>query len=163
MKCVRCHQDNPSHAKFCLECGTPFTSTHETGPRGQSYADLQHALTEALEQQTATAEILRVIASAPTDVGPVFAIILDKAMILAGAQLGVLWRYEGDELFRALEVRGAGVESRTLWQQPQRLGRPFYYGPGPRSPVSAETRHGSCGDKKTPPEPYAQGVRPDGS
>jgi hypothetical protein len=30
-------------------------------PRGQSYADLQDALTESLEQQTATAEILRVI------------------------------------------------------------------------------------------------------
>jgi GAF domain-containing protein len=92
-------------------------------------------LTEALEQQTATAEILRVIASSPTDVGPVFATILDKAMILAGAQLGVLWRYEGDELFRAVEVRGAGPDSRTLWQQPQRLGRPFFRTSGPWKPA----------------------------
>jgi hypothetical protein len=64
-------------------------------------------LTEALEQRTATSEILRVIARSPTDVGPVFATIVDKAMALVGAQLGVLWRYEGDEVFRAVEVRGA--------------------------------------------------------
>src|SRR5262249_43441014 len=26
MKCPRCQQDNPSHAKFCLECATPFSA-----------------------------------------------------------------------------------------------------------------------------------------
>ena len=49
---------------------------------------------EALEQQTATGEILRVISRSPTDVGPVFATIVDKAMTLVGAQLGALMRYE---------------------------------------------------------------------
>ncbi len=135
MKCVRCHQDNPPHAKFCLDCGTPFTSTQETGPRGQPHADLQHALTAALEQQTATADILRVIASSPTDVGPVFATIVDKAMALVGAQLRALWRYEGDEVFRAVEVRGAGHELMTLLQKPQRFGRPFFQTSGPWKPA----------------------------
>jgi signal transduction histidine kinase len=86
---------------------------------------------EGLEQQTATADILRVIASSPTDVGPVFATILDKAMALVGAQLGVLWRYEGDELFRAVAVRGAGPTLRTLLQEPQRFGRPIFRASGP--------------------------------
>src|SRR5262245_9965404 len=89
---------------------------------------------EALEQQTATAEILRVIARSPTDVGPIFATILDKAMILVGAQLGTLMRYEGDELFRAVEVRGAGPETRAVLQEPQRFGRPFFRASGPWKP-----------------------------
>jgi two-component system, NtrC family, sensor kinase len=98
MKCVRCHQDNPSHAKFCLECGTPLTPTYETGPRGQSYADLQHALTEAQEQQTATAEILRVISSSPTDVQPVFNIIAESAARLCDAYDAWVARLDGDVL-----------------------------------------------------------------
>jgi hypothetical protein len=93
MKCVRCHQDNPSHAKFCLECGTPFTPTHETGPRGQSHADLQHALTESLEQQTATGEILDVISRSPTDLQPVFDAIAERAVRLCDALFGSVYRF----------------------------------------------------------------------
>ena len=92
-------------------------------------------LTETLEQQTATAEILRVISSSPTDVQPVFATILDKAMALVGAQLGALWRYDGDELFRAVEVRGAGPETRALLQEPLRFGRPLFRASGPWKPA----------------------------
>jgi two-component system, NtrC family, sensor kinase len=98
MKCPRCHQDNPPHAKFCLECGTPFTPTHETGPRGRSYADLQDALTESLEQQTATADILRVISSSPTDVQPVFAAMLRSAARLCDAFDATIFQVDGDGL-----------------------------------------------------------------
>ncbi len=97
---------------------------------------LAHAqVTEALEQQTATAEILRVIARSPTDIGPVFATILEKAMVLVGAQLGALLRYEGNELFRYVEIRGAGPETRALWQEPQRFGRPWFRSSGPWKPA----------------------------
>jgi GAF domain-containing protein len=58
-------------------------------------------LTEALEQQTATSEILRVISSSPTDLQPVFQTILDNAVRLCEAQNGAVFRFDG-EAFRAL-------------------------------------------------------------
>ena len=58
-------------------------------------------LTEALEQQTATSEILRVIASSPTDLQPVFQTILDNAVRLCDAQNGAVFRFDG-EVFRAV-------------------------------------------------------------
>jgi GAF domain-containing protein/CheY-like chemotaxis protein/HPt (histidine-containing phosphotransfer) domain-containing protein len=56
------------------------------------------ALTESLEQQTATSEILRVISSSPTDVQPVFDSIIHNAVQLCGARFGVLHRFDGQRV-----------------------------------------------------------------
>jgi GAF domain-containing protein len=60
-------------------------------------------LTEALEQQTATSEILGVIASSPTELQPVFNTILANAIRLCEAQNGAVFRFDG-EVFRAVAV-----------------------------------------------------------
>ncbi|HXZ53417.1 MAG TPA: cache domain-containing protein, partial [Burkholderiales bacterium] len=52
-------------------------------------------LKEALEKQTATAEILRVISGSPTDVSPVFDAILKSAVRLTDAQIAAVFRYDG--------------------------------------------------------------------
>jgi GAF domain-containing protein len=55
-------------------------------------------LTEALEQQTATSEVLKVISSSPGDVQPVFATMLENAVRICDAKFGGAYRQEGDGL-----------------------------------------------------------------
>src|SRR5262249_3322539 len=94
MTCPRCQQDNPSHAKFCLECGTPLGRTSATDD-GARTRDLEKRLAESLEQQTATSEILRVIASSPANMQPVFETIVRNAVRLCNGVGAALFRTDG--------------------------------------------------------------------
>jgi two-component system, NtrC family, sensor kinase len=60
-------------------------------------------LTESLEQQTATSEILRVISSSPTDIQPVFDTIVQNAVRLCGALYGTVTRTVGDLIHLAAQ------------------------------------------------------------
>jgi two-component system NtrC family sensor kinase len=114
MKCPRCQQDNPSHAKFCLECGASFNPTQESGPPAGSNTDLQRALSEALEQQTTTRPVLRVISSSATDVQPVLSAIARTAARLCEAGDALIYLVDGD--------RHRLVAKYGQVPQPQRVG-----------------------------------------
>jgi two-component system, NtrC family, sensor kinase len=63
-----------------------------------SHADLESQLAQALAQQAATSEILRVIRTSPTDVQPVFETIVRSAVSLCGSLFANVFRFDGELL-----------------------------------------------------------------
>jgi GAF domain-containing protein len=66
-------------------------------------------LSEALEQQTATSEVLRVIRSSPGELEPVFQSMLENATRICEAKFGTLFRFEG-KVFHLAACAGAPLE-----------------------------------------------------
>ncbi len=76
-------------------------------------SNLEKRLAEALEQQTATVEVLRVISSSPTNVQPVFDTIASSAVRLCGARIATVFHFDG-ELIHIIAHHGYTPEALAL-------------------------------------------------
>ena len=116
-------------------------------------ARLLNELRESLQQQTATADVLKVISSSPGTLEPVFSTMLAKATELCEASYGTLWLREGNG-YRAVTMHG-GLP--PVWIEQWRSGA--IYRPGPDRPMAraAEAREPiQVADMRTDPS-YLQG------
>ncbi|MGA7183258.1 MAG: GAF domain-containing protein, partial [Pseudolabrys sp.] len=114
---------------------------------------LLNELRESLQQQTATADVLKVISSSPGALDPVFSTMLAKATELCDASYGTLWLHEGDG-YRAVAMHG---DLPPVWIEQWRSGA--IYHPGPDRPMvrAAEGREPiQIADMRTDPS-YLQG------
>src|SRR5262249_52041277 len=81
-------------------------------------------LTEALDQQIATSEILKVISSSPTDLQPVFDAVVRSASRLCGGEYAIVTRYDGELLHLAAQHNPRpGTADETARFFPQRPRR----------------------------------------
>jgi signal transduction histidine kinase len=79
---------------------------HQLEECRRELAKAQEHLAEALEQQTATSEVLRVISSSPGELEPVFQAMLENAVRTCDAKFGTLYLSEADG-FRAVAMHNA--------------------------------------------------------
>ena len=86
-------------------------------------------LRESLQQQTATANVLKVISSSPGDLGPVFEAMLANATRICEANFGTMFLSE-DNAFRKVALHGAPPQWAELWQRNPVIR------PGPKNPLA---------------------------
>jgi two-component system NtrC family sensor kinase len=118
-------------AVIAIENVRLFTELQE---KNRALTTAHAQVTETLEQQTATSDILRVISKSPTDLQPVFDPLLDSAVRLCGATHASLYRLDGDVLHH--------VAARGAIQGPRPVGMtgPIPHGTAPgRAILTAET------------------------
>jgi len=101
--------------------------------RIRELAQAQKHLVEALEQQTATSEVLRVISSSPGELEPVFDSMLANAVRICEAKFGFMNRYDGNT-WKVAAIHGA-VPAYTEYLQQQGYKRP-----GPETVVARIAR-----------------------
>jgi transcriptional regulator with GAF, ATPase, and Fis domain len=82
---------------------------------------LLNELRQSLEQQTATADVLRVISSSPGELEPVFQAMLENATRICEAKFGIVFEY-ADRAFRGLSWLGISPEFADFIQHPRVWG-----------------------------------------
>jgi GAF domain-containing protein len=82
-----------AQAAIAIENVRLFTELQE---KNRALTEAHAQVTEALGQQTATSEILRVISSSPTDIRPIFDAIVESALRLCDGVYSAVYRVEGD-------------------------------------------------------------------
>ena len=98
-------------------------------------ARLLNELRQSLEQQTATADVLRVISSSPGDLEPVFNAMLANAVRICDAKFGVLFRFDG----RAFDTSAQVSTPKEYAEFLKRQG-PFHAIPGSRLDQMVRTK-----------------------
>jgi class 3 adenylate cyclase/putative methionine-R-sulfoxide reductase with GAF domain len=83
---------------------------------------------EALEQQTATSEVLRVISASPGELEPVFQAMLQRAVRICGAKFGNIYRWDGEALHLAASHNTPPAFAKARGSTPLRR-------PGPKTVV----------------------------
>ena len=114
---------------------------------------LLNELRESLQQQTATADVLKVISSSPGTLDPVFSTMMSKATELCEASYGTLWLHEKDG-YRAVAMHG---DLPPVWIEQWRSGATYH--PGPDRPMARATEGREpiqVADMRTDPS-YLQG------
>src|SRR5262245_4636352 len=104
--------------------------------KDKNLQDRDQQLAEALEQQTGTSEILRVIASSPTDIQPVLDVVAENAAKLCDATDAVIGRVDGD-LSRTVAVYGSIPYFRRVGE----ASRPSRGTPAGRALLERKTIH----------------------
>ncbi len=139
----RTHPDG--HVVYMSTSGKPifdaegnFKGYRGTGRNITEDVLAERALREALEQQTATSEILRTISSSPTDLAPVFSTILANACHLCEANLAALWRYNGEVLVGEAHYNASPEFAEKYMKTPL---RPGLEGPARKAALERRTIH----------------------
>ena len=91
-------------AKAKVEAKRPVARKSRKNEGSVRVRDLEKRLAEALDQQTATTEILKVISSSPTDIQPVFETIASNASRLCDGMWTVVVRYDGELIHLVADV-----------------------------------------------------------
>jgi GAF domain-containing protein len=107
----------------------PRLLAHMAGRRQDSYADLKQQLdirtkelSESLEREKASSQVLGIISSSRSDLRPVFETILANATRLCEASNGTLWLCEGDAI-RVVAVHGALPDAFAAWLRRRTVSR----------------------------------------
>ncbi|HEU5310803.1 MAG TPA: GAF domain-containing protein, partial [Candidatus Eisenbacteria bacterium] len=122
-------------AVIAIENVRLFTELQE---KNRALTEVHARVSEALEQQTATSEVLKVISRSAFDLQPVLDTLIENATRLAGAEGGLLGRFDG-EVFRILSGYGATPEVREYWQR--NVIRPGRGAPIGRAALERQTVH----------------------
>jgi GAF domain-containing protein len=93
----------------------------------EEVARLARARDEALEQQTATSEVLRVISVSPGELEPVFQAMLERAVRICGAKFGNIYRWDGEALHILASHNTPPAFAEAMRRSP--------YRPYPHSPI----------------------------
>ena len=114
-------------AVIALENARLFTELQQ---KNRALTEAHAQVTEALEQQTATAGILRVMSQSPTDAAPVFDAIADSAVRLTGAHYSVVLRFDGTQVeLVTIRPQGLPVEAEFRSTYPLPVGDLHFLAP----------------------------------